>query len=336
IDPTAYATNTGHQLQQVLQQECVDLLSQTAGITPLSPLYQHQRALTELIDAAHSYSQTGALHEAVQVNDLCWSLLEYGQAAVSGAAQGLNAVAHEAVTHPLETLAYAAAGEYLLAYQLAKVVHDLAGIGITAMHDPAQARAQWQDYIAPLEQTITALQQQSRTTADLIKASTSLAVTWHAQNRLLGGLKKFYGATKTNALQFAKQHPQIAPQQYLATAEGQVLKAVTESAVTPKRFTKPPVNSIVNQSPVAILKNGYYEVNGFKFTEYYYNRLWDNGRHYPSLITREVLESATEILPDRVPGFFKYTCGKWTLVYNPITKEVHHLQPNHKLQRVKL
>lgn len=83
----------------------------------------------------------------------------------------------------------------------------------------------------------------------------------------------------------------------------------------------------VNETAVAILKNGYYEVNGFKFSEYYYNRLWNSGRRAPSLIAQSILDHAIEIAPDPrgYAGFYKYTSDGWSMIYNPTTKIVSHL-----------
>ncbi len=87
-------------------------------------------------------------------------------------------------------------------------------------------------------------------------------------------------------------------------------------------------STIVHQGSEAILKNGYYEVNGFKFTERYYNYLWKSGRKAPSLAAKAVLENAKTITPDiEKTGFFKYLANGWEMVYNPITKEIWHLQP---------
>jgi hypothetical protein len=85
----------------------------------------------------------------------------------------------------------------------------------------------------------------------------------------------------------------------------------------------------INQTSKAILKNGYYEVNGFKFSEFYYNKLWNTGRGAPSLVAKEVLEGgAKTAVPDaEKAGFNKYIHGGWEMIYNPATKEVWHLQP---------
>jgi hypothetical protein len=84
----------------------------------------------------------------------------------------------------------------------------------------------------------------------------------------------------------------------------------------------------VNQGSTAILKNGYYEVNGFKLTEYYYNRLWNKGRKAPTLLAKDMIENATSIIKDeKYPGFYIYICNGWEMAYNPITKIIAHLSP---------
>ena len=79
---------------------------------------------------------------------------------------------------------------------------------------------------------------------------------------------------------------------------------------------------------VAVLKSGYYEVNGFKFSEFYYEKLWSTGRGAPSLIANEILASGAKGIPDAVKeGFFRYEAAGWEMIFNPTTREVWHLQP---------
>lgn len=75
--------------------------------------------------------------------------------------------------------------------------------------------------------------------------------------------------------------------------------------------------------------DGFYQTEGipFKFSEYYYNRLWPTGRGAPFLQADEVLKTATAVTPDRMAGFYRYTNDSMEMVYNPATKEVWHLQP---------
>lgn len=109
-------------------------------------------------------------------------------------------------------------------------------------------------------------------------------------------------------------------------------KALAEKATKvelPSNATTQSQQNSINQGHEAILKDGYYEVNGFKFSEFYYNRLWDKGREAPSLIAKAVLEHAKEIIPDPKghEGFFKYTSDGWEMVYSPSEKIVSHLAP---------
>jgi RHS repeat-associated protein len=77
------------------------------------------------------------------------------------------------------------------------------------------------------------------------------------------------------------------------------------------------------------LIDGFYDAAGsrFKFSEYYYERLWSTGRPAPFLQAQEVLETATSVTPDKVNGFFRYANDLMEMVYNPTTREVWHLQP---------
>lgn len=78
----------------------------------------------------------------------------------------------------------------------------------------------------------------------------------------------------------------------------------------------------------AAQRGGYFEVNGLKFSEYYYNKLWSTGRGAPSLVAKEILASGVKGVPDACkPGFFRYEAYGWEMVFNPTTKEVWHLQP---------
>ncbi len=85
----------------------------------------------------------------------------------------------------------------------------------------------------------------------------------------------------------------------------------------------------INQGSKAILRDGYYEVNGYKFSKYYYEKLWNTGRGGPSLVVEEILKATGgKGVPDALKkGFFTYESGGWELVYNPKTMEVWHLQP---------
>jgi filamentous hemagglutinin len=86
---------------------------------------------------------------------------------------------------------------------------------------------------------------------------------------------------------------------------------------------------VTGSLPEIKVVDGFYEAEGtpFKFSEYYYNRLWSTGRGAPFVQADEVLKTATTVTPDGMAGFYRYTNGSMEMVYNPVTKEVWHIQP---------
>jgi hypothetical protein len=74
---------------------------------------------------------------------------------------------------------------------------------------------------------------------------------------------------------------------------------------------------------------GFFRAEGshFKFSEYYYNKLWSTGRGAPFVQAKEILATSTSKMPDRMAGFFRYVNGKMEMVYNPKTGEVWHMRP---------
>ena len=96
---------------------------------------------------------------------------------------------------------------------------------------------------------------------------------------------------------------------------------------TGNNFDGPSRYNDINQAPNAILKNGYYEVNGFRFSEYYYNHLWSTGRQAPTFVVQDILANATSITADKYDGCFRYETHDWEMIYNPTTKTVHHISP---------
>ena len=77
------------------------------------------------------------------------------------------------------------------------------------------------------------------------------------------------------------------------------------------------------------LADGFYQAEGsaFKFSAYYYEKLWATGRGAPFLQAEEVLATARTVTPDRMAGFYRYTNEFMEMVYNPTSKEVWHLMP---------
>ena len=212
-----------------MHQENLDQLQQLGILSPLSPIFYQKTALANLVDVAREYNHTGLVHDSVTVADLCWAVIDYGKITCQGAIEGIYLAAKDLVDHPdVVLMIMYAEPQYVIAYQLAKVAVNVAKIGITALTDPAKGRADWDDYIAPLNNMLDIIRNKQLTLKDATKISASLAAGCYAQGRLLSSMNQYFGATKAVAIQFKDQHPQATPQQYIATPEGQLLKAAGE------------------------------------------------------------------------------------------------------------
>lgn len=239
-DPEKYKTNYGNQLQQALHNECITIVSQTARLSPESPVYDYKESLVNLADASRGFNQEGSSHKASRLNDLCWSLLDYGSAIIEGIAQGAIGAIQDMIDHPLQTAACVVAGEYVLAYQLLKVTTQLADIGITYLQDPQAGKNSWNEYIQPLTTVIDTIANKELTLRDGIKGATALGVGCIAQQKMLKGLGSMYQTARVKAVEFTKNNPLVHPEAYMATSEGVVLKSASNLA-------KPSRNNIDNR-----------------------------------------------------------------------------------------
>lgn len=223
-DTALYTAFYGNQLQQLVHQDCISLLEQTSVVSATSVAHRHKDALVDCIDAAREYNQAGLTQKALHVTDFCRALLDYGKAILTGAVHGAVGAVQDCLEHPIQTALCVAAGEYVLAYQLCKVVFNVAEIGVTSLINTERGAQKWQDFIAPANIIINALYNKEVSLRDAVKGATQLAIQWKAQSKLLGGLGKFYKATKDKVLEFAAKNPLASPEQYMVTPEGFAFK----------------------------------------------------------------------------------------------------------------
>jgi hypothetical protein len=126
---------SGNQLQQVIHQESLDILDRIDCLPHDSLLYDHQEALVDFAVAMVDYNHAGLTDKAMTIGDLCWTLLDYGQAIAEGAAFGVYCAARDIITNPIEATVCLVAGKQVLAFQLCKVLYNVADIGVTAISD---------------------------------------------------------------------------------------------------------------------------------------------------------------------------------------------------------
>ena len=222
--PGLYKKCYGNQLQQVIHEECMEMLEATAAVPLVSPLREYTPVMVDLIDATREYNQSGYCNHALQIADVCHALVDYSQAVAEGAVAGLAGVVQYAVDHPLETIATVVAPELTLMYQVSNILYGLGDIGMTYLEDISKGQEKLADYIAPLTDLVDALNNNQMTGPATARLVTQFAVNWKASNKLFSGLGKLYGGVKNKLTNFVKEHPTATVANYITTSEGQVFK----------------------------------------------------------------------------------------------------------------
>jgi len=176
------------------------------------------------------YNHAHYTDKAMHIADFCWTLLDYGQAIAEGAALGVYSAAHDILAHPIEATINIVAGKQILAYQLCKVLYNVADIGVTALINTDHAKDKWDKYTEPLNDIIDRINKKEITLRDAIKGGTALVVRYKAQGKLLGGLGKFCNTIKQKSINFIQNNPVFSPQEYFTTPEGLLFKATAQSS----------------------------------------------------------------------------------------------------------
>jgi hypothetical protein len=228
-DINAFARCYGNQLQQAIHEESLDILNHVDNLPASSILYDHQEALIDLTVSIVEYNHADMADKAMCVADLCWTLLDYGQAIAEGVTLGLYSAAHDILTNPIEATASIVAGKQVLAFQLCKVLYNVADIGVTAITNFDEAQEKWNKYAEPLNNIIDAINKKEITVRDAIKGVTAFVVGYKAQGKLLGGLGKLCNTIKHKSINFVKNNSLLNPQEYLTTPEGLLFKAASKS-----------------------------------------------------------------------------------------------------------
>ena len=232
-DTTRFTQCYGHQLHQAVHQESLNILDRIDSLPSNSILHDHQEALIDFTVAMVDYNHEGLTDKAMDIGDLCWTLLDYGQAVAEGAALGAYSAATDILNNPIETTICIVAGKEILAYQLCKVLYNVAEIGVTAITDFDGAKNKWDTYTEQLNNTINAIYNKEMTVRDAIKGGTAFVVGYKVQGKLLGGLGKFCNTIKQNAVRFAQNNiSSFTIQEYLATPEGYLLRSIPKTSCT--------------------------------------------------------------------------------------------------------
>ncbi len=229
-DAAQFTQFSGNQLQHAIHQESLNLLDRIDSLSSSDLLYDHQETLINFTVAMVDYNREGFTDKATSIGDLCWTLLDYGQAIVEGAMLGVYSAVTDILNNPIQATINIVAGRQILTYQLCKVLYNVADIGVTALTNFDDAKDKWNKYVEPLNNIIDAINKKEITLRDAIKGGTALIVGWKAQSKLLGGLGKFCNTIKQKSIRFAQNNvSSFTIQQYLATPEGLLFKIASQS-----------------------------------------------------------------------------------------------------------
>ncbi len=337
---------TGNNMQQFLHRGFLDLLAQAADIDEKDL----QSLLVDGVIVGQEFNHAGYTHKAFSIANFCHTLVEHSKGLVEGAWHSVCNVAH-AACHPIKTAQAIKNGAIAIGKDLDelfrhfnKTIDYLDTVKITLLTDRTLAKQMTKVFLE--EEGVywkmmgAAFRDRLIAYAKLTDRERGKLVGRLAMDNYLFGRALYLSShistfTKTRIFKAFKaaKSAQTAEEIALATAEGIEVplgKAASENVLAQEiaQTGKIDLNYLTNQSGEAILKNGYYEINGFKFSERYYKRLWDSGRPAPSLIAKLILESPEVVVADQFKqGFYKYVADGWEMVYNPSTKEVWHLQP---------
>ncbi len=233
-DTSHFTECFGNQLQHTIHQESLDLLNHIDHLSPTSVLYDHQEALIDFTVAMVDYNHEGLTNKATTIADFCWTLLDYGQAVAEGTAIGIQSAITDILNNPIEATVSMVASKPLLAYQLSKVLYNVADIGFTAITSVNQAKDKWNKYAEPLNSVIDKIYNKEISLRDAVKGGTAIVVGLTAQGKLLGGLGKFCNTIKQKATRFAQNNiSSFTIQQYLSTPEGYLLRGVAKTDCSP-------------------------------------------------------------------------------------------------------
>ena len=253
-DHEAYGSCYGNQLQQVMHQECIELVEQTALLQNDSPLRPYKESFMACIDAIREYNQSGSTKNACQVADLYWALfdyhnksleafragtraviyeivthpVEYGSAIAEGALAGTLGVINHAIEHPIQTAGWVFFGEYLAAYYLGKALGVVGCHSVIATIDPEQAKDDWNEFLKPVEQFLDGIEKRQITLRDVIRGGSATAAGFITQGKLLNGLGKIVRRAKDNAIKLLETQV-MSPKKYISTPEGLIVKIIHEN-----------------------------------------------------------------------------------------------------------
>lgn len=187
------------------------------------------------------------------------------------------------------------AGEYVLAYQVGKLLGEVASIGLTYMHNHQEGADEWQNFIQPVTDLVTALETKQYAVRDALKVGSQITTQLIVQQKLLNGLNGLFSKAADKVVAFARKNPLAHPEELATTPEGILVKACEQEPpyVDASQPLEPPaitdsVDCITNCKWDRVTRKIEFtrwekegiEINGTKYfpTEHFMKRIISSGR----------------------------------------------------------
>jgi len=327
IDTEKLSYARGSPAEQQLHAEFIEILHTTASlarnVAPGENLFID--TVGYAADIGLTAHQAGNVSYARCWADVGWTALDCVQAVGEGVLLGTKNTLHTFV-HPLQTAKNLLASVATLTGALVQAVGIAGECAYLCATNTQQYCIKRDEIVAQLKAIAAHAQQKIRSMPprEIVKQGTAFIT----EGVLLHKAFTIVHELSCRMIPVAQQAvEQIAREESVACfAEGESI-AIGTVGIGDSKVIASELMQNVNESSVAIRNNGYYEVNGFKFSEYYYDRLWDTGRSCPGFRAESILKGATSIVPDPqgYVGFYKYIHNGWEMIFNPTTRVVSHL-----------
>jgi hypothetical protein len=232
FDTTNYTNCTGNQLQRVLHQEVIDIMTQTADLYYGSNKVVHHLGLVNLLvdftDLGCAYNKSTYTMKTITILDACWVLLDGLHATVEGFAHGVWNTT-KACMHPIQFAQDMVTGYVAMAHCIGRVAVEVGNIGITCVADPEKAHNVLVAHYTNLHVMWSAIEQKFRTIPmhDLIKTGVEVATEFFLMGKCLSALGRFYQQAQTHAnclLKFRKKWQLVA-----TTPEGFTIQTASKA-----------------------------------------------------------------------------------------------------------
>lgn len=125
---------TYNPLQDQLHTELLEILEQTTLLDAQDSVGDLLRPcntmMLDFVSTAAYANQQGDIIKTMTLADFCWGTLDCGQAIFEGLKDGTYDTFRYAYDHPLETILFTVAGNYMLYYQIGKLSYELTNLAI--------------------------------------------------------------------------------------------------------------------------------------------------------------------------------------------------------------